>query len=240
MRLANICVLASAALLITPIAMAEPAAPPGAAKPEAVTAPEAEKPDVATLLFGAPQWAKAPAGSKITYAYSKKTSEPAFGAAFEDRIILSLGKGDDADSRTAEVKMFSGVNAKPAGPFPSDKQNPVLLLVFEENVQEMSKIFKGNPRYLKNAIRKAWRDDAKIEPVSVSVDGKSMPGTRIAVQPFANDPEKDKMMGLEGMTYVVEIADGVPGQIASIDIRAPADGAPKFSETLRYMSEKTP
>ena len=58
--------------------------------------------------------------------------------------------------------MFSGANAKSAGPFDSVAQNPVLLLTLEENVQELSKLFKGNPRYLKNAIRKAWRDKAEI------------------------------------------------------------------------------
>ena len=229
------CVFVVAALAVVSVARADPAPPSaGTAKAQATT------PDVATLLFESPQWSKAPAGSSITYAYSKKTSIAALGAPFDDKIVLSLEKGDDADKRTAEVKMFSGVNAKPAGPFQSDIQNPVLLLVLEENVQELSKVFQGNPRYLKNAIRTAWRDAAKIESVPVSVDGKSLPGTRITIQPFLDDAEKDKMMGLDSMVYIVEIADGVPGQIATIDIHGPGNGVPKFSETLRYASEKTP
>ena len=136
--------------------------------------------------------------------------------------------------------MFSGANAKPAGPFHSDQQNPVLLLVLEENVQELSKAFKANPRYLKNAIRKAWRDHAKIEPAQIDVNGKTVAGTRITVQPFVGDPEADKMKGLDGMVYAVEIADSVPGQIANITIRAPAQGEAKFSETMHYVSEKAP
>lgn len=228
MRFAKICLIASAAYLAVPLAWADVTKPAEAVKPPA---------DVATLLFGNAQWGQAPVGSTITYAYSKKTTQATFGPSFDDHIILKLEPGENAERRTAEVKMFSGANAKPAGPFTSEAQNPILLLVLEENVQEMSKLFKANPRYLKNAIRKAWRDDAKIVDAPVQVDGKSVPGTTITVTPFANDPEKDRMMGLEGITYVVQIADSVPGNIAKIDIHAPATGTSMFSETLTYQGE---
>ena len=207
----------------------------------AVTATSGNR-DVATLLFGNPQWSKAPPGSKITYSYSKKASVPALAPSFDDKIIEMIeksGSGAD-DRRSVDVQLFSGANRKPAGPFDAEAQNPILLLVLEENVQELSKAFKGNPRYLKNAIRKAWRDDAKIESASIDVDGKQVAGTRISVTPFINDAESGQMMGLDGMVYTVEIADSVPGQVANIVIRAPAQGDAKFSETLRYVSEKTP
>lgn len=224
---------------IAPPTAGSPATPPsGSAAPSAPTPPpqagQGGAPDVATLLFSLPQWEQAPAGSTLTYGFSRKTKDPALGASFDDHIVLKLGAGDEAHSRTADVKMFSGANAKAAGPFPSDQQNPVLLLVLENNVQELSKLFKANPRYLKNAIRKAWRNDAQIERTDITVNGKPTPGTRISVHPFAGDPEAGKMMGLDGMVYTVEIADSVPGYIADIDIHAPADGTPKFSETLRY------
>ena len=206
------------------------------------TAPSSSTPDVATLLFDSAQWSKAPPGSTLTYSYSKKTSVPALAPSFDDKIVEMLEKGGsgDPDRRSVDVRFFSGANQKPAGPFDAEAQNPVLLLVLEENVQELSKALKGNPRYLKNAIRKAWRDGAKIEHVPIEVDGKQIAGTRITVTPFVNDAEAYRMMGLDGMAYIVEIADSVPGQIASIVIRAPAQGDAKFSETMRYTSEKAP
>ena len=233
MKLMNALLLASTMVVaMAPSVSAYPATP-------AAPASAAPTQDVATLLFGNPQWTKAPVGTAITYSYAK-AGEAAFGAPFTDTIVETVDKAAEPQRRTVEVKMFSGANAKPAGPFDSVEQNPVLLLVLEENVQELSKLFHGNVRYLKDTIRKAWRDNAKIESVSVDVNGKSMPGTRITIMPFANDAEKDKMLGLEGMTYIVELADSVPGQIATIDIHAPTNGVAKFSEILRYMSEKTP
>ena len=206
----------------------------------AATNDGAVKPDVADLLFGGSQWSAAPAGSTITYTYAKKSSDVALGASFDDTITLKLDKSDSADRRTVEVKMFSGTNTKPAGPFDAVAQNPVLLLVLEENVQELAKLFKGNPRYLKNAIRKAWREKAVITPTKVMVGGKTYPGTRIAIQPFLGDAEKDKMMGLDTMSYIIDVADAVPGAIATIDITGPTAAAPRFSEVLHYQAEVKP
>lgn len=245
----------AALLVISSVALADPPAsapevpPPNApAMPRAVPSDKPAvqqtvpmmKPDVGTLLFGTPQWDGAPAGVTIRYTYDKVTAGPSFGASFKDQIVLTLGAGDDAQSRVAAVQMFSGPNRKPAGPFRSDGQNPVLLVVLEDNIQELSKLFKANPRYLKNAIRKAWRDNAKVEPAQDTIGGKQVAVTRVTVMPFVDDPESDKMMGLQTMAYVVDIANDVPGTIAVIDIHAAAQGKPLFSETLRYEAETKP
>ncbi len=210
--------------LVTPALEAEPAA----------------NRDTASLLFESPDWTKAPAGATISYAYARKTYGNAeLGESFDDTIVLKLDRGEDAQSRKVDVRMFSGPRQRPAGPFDSMSNNPVLLLVFENHIQALSRLLQGNPLYFKSAIRRAWRDAATIEDLTLTVGGTSVPGTRIAIHPFLNDPMKDRMKGLDGMTYVVDIADSVPGKIVAIDIHAPADGAPKFSETLTYQAEIT-
>ena len=235
--------LAVAALLFVAsggAAFADPAAPvaPTNEAAGAANAPSGQA-DVATLLFGTAMWDKAPAGSKLTYTFDKTTSDAALGAPFKDQVVLTLGAGDDARSRTTEMQLFSGVNRKPAGPFPSDQQNPLLLVILENNVQELSGLFKANPRYLKNAIRKAWRDNPKIEQAEDSIDGKPTAVTRVTVTPFVNDAEADRMKGLNTMSYTVDVSNGVPGYIAVIDIRASAMGKALFAETLRYASKVT-
>jgi hypothetical protein len=197
--------------------------------------------DVASLLFEKPDWTQAPAGSKLSYAFSRKTFGSAvYGESFDDVVKLSLEAGDDPQSRKVEVQMFSGSHRAPAGPFQSTTNNPVLLLTFEKHLQEIAQLFQANPRYLKNAIRKAWRDAPKVEDVSLTVDGKSVPGTRVTIQPFLNDPMKNLMKGLEDLTYTVDIADSIPGEIVAIDIHSPAEGAAKYSESLRYEAETKP
>ena len=229
---------AFAALLVcSAAASADPSAPaPGAAAPAAT----ADKPDVATLLFGTPQWDKAPAGAKLRYSFEKTTVDASLGTPFKDEVVLTLAAGEDAQSRTTEMQLFSGANRKPAGPFRSDQQNPILLVILENNVQELSTLFKANPRYIKNAIRKAWRDNSRIEQAQDEIDGKSIAVTRITVTPFVNDAESDRMKGLQTSSYVVDVSNDVPGYIAAIDIRAVDGGKTLFSETLRFASETKP
>ena len=224
-------------LVCSAAASADPSAPASNAAAPAATA---DKPDVATLLFGTPQWDKAPVGAKLRYTFEKTTADASLGLPFKDEVVLTLGAGEDAKSRTTEMQLFSGVNRKPAGPFRSDQQNPVLLVILENNVQELSALFKANPRYIKNAIRKAWRDNAKIEPAQDEVDGKPVSVTRITVTPFVNDAEADRMKGLQTSSYVVDISNDVPGYIVAIDIRAVDGGKTLFSETLRFISETKP
>ena len=228
------------AAMVAGPALAEPDVGKPAPDAPAAQIPQAGQPDVATLLFSGSQWKNAPVGSVISYDYAKKVADTSFGPSFNDHVTLKLDKGDDADDRAVEVKMFSGANARAAGPFPSAEQNPVLLLVLEENVQELSQNFHANPRYLKNAIRKAWRDSPSITPVQLDIDGKSVPGTRITVQPFRGDAEAERMKGLDTMTYTVDVSAAAPGMIAAMDIRAPAEGAATFSEQLRYQGIKQP
>ena len=195
--------------------------------------------DVASLLFEKPQWVNAPVGTSLNYAYSQRVPAK-FGASFDDKIALKLDKGDDDKSRTAEVRMFTGEHATPAGPFRSDEQNPVMLLALENNVEQLSKAWGANPRYLKNAVRKAWRENAKIENVPLTIDGKQVPGTRITIEPYKGDSQATKMGDLETMTYTVEVAESVPGNLVKVDIRGPATGTATFAETLTYTPEKTP
>lgn len=241
---------AAALLLLSPVALADPpaAAPASPAGKADTVAPNstssadqaADKQDVSTLLFGLPQWQAAPAGTKLKYSYDKTVADASLGTSFKDEVVLTLGAGDDAQSRTIEMQLFSGAHRKPAGPFASDRQNPLLLVILEDNIQELSKIFKANPRYLKNAIRKAWRDNPKIGPARDEVDGKPVDVTRISVTPFVGDVEADRMKGLSDMIYTVDVAKDIPGYIVAVDMRAPAQGKPLFAETLRYASEIKP
>ena len=230
--------VAFGALLV--LAAASASADSGTPAASAPSLDASTKPDVATLLFGTPMWDMASAGTKLHYTFEKTTSEAALGVPFKDVVVLTVGPGDDAASRTTEMQLFSGMNRKPAGPFRSDQQNPLLLVILENNVQEMSTLLKANPRYLKNAIRKAWRDNAKIEQAQDTVDGKPVTVTRISVTPFVNDQESDRMKGLQTMSYVFDVSKDVPGYLAAMDIRAVDGGKTLFSETLRYASETKP
>ena len=161
--------------------------------------------------------------------------ESVFGSNIDDRIRLTLDAGVAPANRTVRVDMFSQARRRAAGPFEDVPGNPVLVLFLEHHLEALAGVLKANPRYLKNAIRSGLRDRATVAPASIDLKGKPVAGWRVEVQPFAQDPNKEKMRGLESLTYTFMAADDVPGSIASIDIKAAAaDGGQLLSETLTY------
>jgi hypothetical protein len=202
----------------------------------AVEAEQSVAPDVASLLFDTPQWTGTEGPTSLSYRYLRKSSDAeAFGPSFEDRIQLKVEPGDQPQARTVSVQMFSGERHLAAGPFENVTFNPALVLFLENHVQQLSRSLHANPRYLKNAIRKAWREKASVTEADIEIDGKRFAGTRISVQPFIDDPNKARTNGLDALTLTVNISQSVPGRIASIVVEARRpDGTPVLDESLVY------
>jgi hypothetical protein len=193
-------------------------------------------PDPADLLFENPQWRAAAPGTMLVYRYRRATPlEAVFGPNFEDRIRLTLEEAAAADARTVRIEMFSEGRRRAAGPFEEVTSNPVLLLFLEHHLETLARALKANPRYLKNAIRAGLRDKASTVPTTVAWRGQTRPGWRIETRPFIDDANRDRMRGLESLTYTFVTSDAVPGAILSIDAKATTvDGGQLLSETLAY------
>lgn len=190
-------------------------------------------PDAADILFETPQLATVTSGQPLVYRYARKTGDPELGPSFEDRIRLTVGPSAGT-GRDVWVDFFSGERHRAAGPFENATTNPVLMLILENHVADLSGRLKGNPRYFKNAIRAALRDKASVTPASFSVDGRTVTGWRVTVSPFKGDANATRMRGLDTMTYTFEVAPDLPGAVAGIQIAADAPGGRLWEESIAY------
>jgi hypothetical protein len=146
-----------------------------------------------------------------------------------------LAAGDSPQSRTVDVELFSGPRRLPTGTFADMTGNPVLSLFLELHVKTLSERLQANPRYLKNTIRAALRDKAEVTEAQLSVDGRSVPGWRVRISPFRDDPNKSRMHGLGGLVYEFTVAKAVPGGIVAVGVEAAApQGPPLLSERIAY------
>jgi hypothetical protein len=167
--------------------------------------------DPASLLFEAPQWAATRPGATLSYRYTRKSANEAFGR----------------ERRRA------------AGPFEDVSSNPVLMLFLEHHVEQLSRSVHANPRYLKNAIRAALRDKYRIEAGESSVDGRPVKTWRVLIAPFIDDPNKARMNGLEGLVYTLAVSEEVPGQVTELTAKATGpDGVAALEETLVYEAKE--
>jgi hypothetical protein len=193
-------------------------------------------PDAADLLFEGSHWETATAGSTIGYRYQRTSGNAeTFGPSFEDRIRLKLEAGESAANRTVRVELFTPPRYRPAGPFEDVPGNPVVVLFLEHHLATLAGSLKANPRYFKQAIRAGLRDKASVEPVKLQHGGREVEGWRVAVKPFADDRNREKMRGLDSFTYVFTVSNAVPGRLVSIEAEAKAaDGSTLLKETLTH------
>jgi hypothetical protein len=194
-------------------------------------------PNAATLLFETNQLGNAPAGGTLSYRYTRFSgiAGAPFGPPVEDRIREQVAPGPNPETRNLRVEMFSGERRMPTATYEDVPGNPVLVRFLEHHLEDLAKVLKGNPRYIKNAIRRSLREAAAVTPAEVEADGAKRPGWRVVVRPFADDPVRDRLRGFESLTYTFVVAPAVPGQIVSIDARATSpDGGILLQETLTY------
>ena len=194
-------------------------------------------PNASDLLFEQPQMKNVAPGTTLTYGYLRRSgiAKGPFGPPLDDTIKLVIEPGKRRDNRNIRVEMFSGTNRFPAGPFEDMPGNPVMTLFLEHHLIDLARVLKANPRYIKNAIRKALRENATVTPIEVDYKGRKVQAWRIETQPFANDQMKDRMRGLENLTYIFVTSEAVPGELLSIEaVSKNAEGGELLEETLTY------
>jgi hypothetical protein len=206
--------------------------------PDSAPVNSGEPPAAADILFERPQLKTLKAGESLNYTYNFQSSDPKmFGPSVTDHIGLRVEPGDGADKKTVAVDMFSAERRRAAGPFDDMSGNPLLSLMLEENLQRLSAIFAANPRYMKTAIRIALRN-AKASPDHAEGFDPAAPAWRVEVEPFKNDSNKERMHGLDTLTYRFRVSTAAPGEITEIDIAArDPSGAILFEETTRYAGK---
>lgn len=223
-------VLAQTVLAQTTTAPATPAA----------ASPASAQADVGELLFEAKHFKNTAPDAKIRYTFRREAADPAkLMPSFSDEIDFRLEPGSTPDNRNVIVTLFKGENHRPAGPFDDVSFNPIAILTLEFDVGNLSKLLHANPRYLKNAMRKAMRENPTITPIKIKLAGKDVDATQILIKPFADDRDnRDRLGPFLNTTYTFVISDAVPGSIYSIKIDTPdtskPDAKPVLLEELKY------
>jgi hypothetical protein len=215
------------------------AAPAAADSTTAAVPATAAVPTATALLFENAHFDKLPDGTVISYRYERDTVDPTkLGGAFEDDIKLTLGTPGPDGRRDIVVQLFSGERRKPAGPFSQMLGNPLVMLFLEADVNVMKELVGGNPRYLRNKIRAAFRAGGDVEATTVTVDGVEVPAERIVLRPFLDDSHRTELGAFVEKTYEFVVSDKVPGSLVSIRAVTPqlaGTGEPYLEEEIRYV-----
>ncbi len=134
------------------------------------------------------------------------------------------------------LELFEGPARRSAGPLEAREQNPLLLVFLQLDVVEMGRLTGGAAGYFQQRIRQAFTAPAPVEAVTVELDGRSLPATRITLQPFRDDPQIGRFPQFRDKTYAFTVADGVPGGLWQLTARTPdpATGELVLEKTLTF------
>jgi len=181
------------------------------------------------MLFLSDHLSNVPKATQIRYAYSKiGTLDPASDGA----VNLSVTAMPQGPGRHTHVDFLSGARKFDLPDIDDATANPVILFFLERDVRDMQRRTGGQASYFRKRVRMALAESAQVEPIQLDLKGRSVSATRISIQPFTDDPLKNRFRQLADKSYVFILSQEVPGQLYRMQTlaRAPQNDAPPILE----------
>lgn len=201
----------------------------------------AEPETVSSLLFDKPYLTSVKPDTTLVYEFKRISSdEKKYGEGLSDTIRLDVLKDEkDSSKRTAHLHIYSGPRARNIGPIPQTSGNPAIMILLEQDTYDFKRHLGGIPAYFRNKIRKAMREDAKIEQMQIQHDGREISGHKITLVPFKSDPNMQRVPEYQNTIYEFIVSDEVPGGIVSISSTIPGSQPGAGALRKQYMSFKS-
>ena len=246
-KLITLCSLCALWLIFAPVAYAEEAEDGTEVKgatlgrmgdPVAVDPETYEFADAETKLWLDNHLRNIDSPGRLYYDFVKRGS---FEEGFSDAVYLDILKVNGDGSKDADLEFFTADRQQNArrDNLAGVRGNPVLVVYMQGDVYEMNRLTNGSWRYFQRAIKMAFADGAKIEPVTFEYDGAQVSGEKISITPFLNDPRRRQFAQFAPKLYEFILSEQVPGTLYSIKTIIPdssPDKEPLIEEILTLQS----
>jgi hypothetical protein len=146
----------------------------------------------------------------LTYAYKK---EAAAEPGFDDEVQVQVEKINPDRSAAVSVRFLSGDRNIALPDLAEARGNPALLGFLERDIAEMKRLTGGSVNYFRKRIRLALSAVQELHPVRFTYRGKEHQGQEVQIQPYLNDPMRDRFPAYEKKSYQFIISDQVPGRV---------------------------
>lgn len=191
----------------------------------------------APILFETRQLDLIEKGREVTYRFEKVGSdERLVGKNYSDELRLGVANIDAKGGRDVVFKVFTGDNARDPQNWPELTINPLFIWYLDRTVSTLNSLAGGSQMYLKHKIREAL-SKADAEAVKVDFDGKQVDGFKLAITPFADDPNSSKMQGFHKMALTIVVSNQVPGYFVDLktDFVSTQAAGPELKEQIKVV-----
>lgn len=142
---------------------------------------------------------------------------------------------EEAGQRIAQMELRAPGQAPSGTRLPADGGHPVLLVFLETTARTMAEATGGSPFYIRNRMRESLGADVPLDPVEVTLAGKTISAQAATFRPFENDPNREKMGQFADLALILTLSDAVPGGFVRFEAAgAGPDGEAGFSEAIDF------
>ena len=161
---------------------------------------------------------------KLSYTFRQEAATAP--DAFSDDVMVDVLKRNDDGTASVAAQFLTGVHAIPLPPIEHAQGNPAILGFLERDILEMKRLTGGATSYFRKRIRLALASPTlPIRKVDVVYNGAKVPAQQITIQPYSDDPLKDRFGKFADKGYVFVISDKVPGSLYRVYTTVKGDQA---------------
>ncbi len=176
--------------------------------------------------------------------YYEFTKSGSYEEGFTDSVYLKVLKLNEDGTKDTKLDFFTADRKQPVNEDNVKKiiGNPVIGIFMQGDVYEMNRITDGHWRHFQKQIKISLREDAKLEPITFTFNGKEYQGEKIYFSPYLNDPHRSDFERFADKYYEFIFCDELPGKLYQIKTVIPdtakADAKPLIVETLTLINIK--
>jgi len=158
------------------------------------------------------------------------TLKPEAEARDTGDIALSFRTGD---IDIALIEFRRDGKHRSLGTFPASVGNPMIMVFYETVVRDMAEAAGGSPDYIRNRVKEALIQPTDMTAGETIVDGRMVATQTIRMNPFAGDPNIDRMKGFGDLELRVTMSEDVPGWYTHL--LAEASGGEVYKSELTFL-----
>jgi len=169
----------------------------------------------------------------LHYEYKK---ESFIDGAREDTIDMTVTNIRNTGRRDTSFKFFTGPHNRPYQDRNNQQGNGVFVLFLEFDIHELDRLTGGEWAYFQRKIRWALAKGADKKEVDIDYQGKQVKAIQYTIQPFVNDPKKERYNLYANKYYIFTMSEEIPGEVYQVRTIVP-DGK-KWQEGDEVLTEE--
>jgi hypothetical protein len=195
------------------IAAANAADQPPAPPPPATGA----VPNAVNLIFEHKHLSNVDQGKQVGYRFNRIVSNPQLlGEPFSDEITIKVVGAKPTGEKDVDLQIYTAERARELQKLPSLTINPVFIVYFDMSMATLAQLTGAKYGQLKATFSDGFKDKAKIEPLKLAYNGKTIDAYRITMAPYIGDAQASKMQGYDVSKFTIVVSNEVPGEIVQL------------------------